>query len=83
MNRYKVPVAAAVVVVVSLSAGVVATLLEAREARIQRAAAERRFQDARGLIRYMMFELQNSIQKLPGSTPIKADMVKHLSLIHI
>ncbi len=25
----------------------------------------------------MMFELQNSIQKLPGSTPIKADMVKH------
>jgi len=25
----------------------------------------------------MMFELQNSIQKLPGSTPIKADMVQH------
>jgi non-specific serine/threonine protein kinase/serine/threonine-protein kinase len=77
VSRYKVPVAAAVLVILSLSAGVVATLFEAREAGIQRAAAERRFQDARGLIRYMMFELQNSIQKLPGSTPIKADMVKH------
>jgi serine/threonine protein kinase len=77
VTRYKVPVAAAVLVVLSLSVGVVATWLEAREAGIQRAAADRRFQDARGLIRYMMFELQNSIQKLPGSTPIKADMVKH------
>jgi non-specific serine/threonine protein kinase/serine/threonine-protein kinase len=77
VGRYKVPVAAAVLVILSLTAGVVATLFEAREAGIQRAAAERRFQDARGLIRYMMFELQNSIQKLPGSTPIKADMVKH------
>jgi serine/threonine protein kinase len=77
VGRNKVPVAAGVLVVLSLSAGLVATLFEAREAGIQRAAAERRFQDARGLIRYMMFELQNSIQKLPGSTPIKADMVKH------
>jgi non-specific serine/threonine protein kinase/serine/threonine-protein kinase len=77
VSRYKIPVAAAVVVVLSLSAGVVATLLEAREARMQRATSERQFQDARGLIRYMMFELQNSIEKLPGSTPIKADMVKH------
>jgi len=77
VGRYKIPVAAAVLVLLSLTAGVVATLVEAREARMQRAAAERRFQDARGLIRYMMFELQNSIQKLPGSTPIKADMVKH------
>jgi eukaryotic-like serine/threonine-protein kinase len=77
VRRHKIPVAAAVLVALSISAGVVATLLEAREAGIQRAAAERRFQDARGLIRYMMFELQTSIQKLPGSTPIKADMVKH------
>jgi tetratricopeptide (TPR) repeat protein len=77
VSRYKVPVAAAVLVVISLSAGVVATLLEAREAGIQRAAAERRFQDAHELAHYMMFELENSIQKLPGSTPIKADMVKH------
>ncbi len=77
VSRHKAPMAAVVLVVSSLSAGVVATLIEAREASTQRAAADRRFQDARGLIRYMMFELQNSIQKLPGSTPIKADMVKH------
>jgi non-specific serine/threonine protein kinase/serine/threonine-protein kinase len=77
VRRYKVPVAAAALVALSLTAGVVATLVEAREAGIQRAAAERRFQDAHELAHYMMFQLQNSIQKLPGSTPIKADMVKH------
>jgi eukaryotic-like serine/threonine-protein kinase len=75
--RHKAPVAAVALIVLILAAGVVATLVEAAEARHQRAAAERRFQEARELTRYMMFELQNSIQKLPGSTPIKADMVKH------
>ena len=64
-------------ILLSLTVGLVATLFEASEARRQRAAAERRFQDAHELARYMMFELQNSIQKLPGSTPIKADMVQH------
>ena len=75
--RHKAPVAAVVLILLSITAGIVATLMEASEARRQRAAAERRFQEARELTRYMMFELQNSIQKLPGSTPIKADMVKH------
>ena len=75
--RHKVRVAAAAIVAISLTAGVVATLMEANEARSQRAEAERRFQEARGLARYMMFELQTEIQKLPGSTPVKADMVKH------
>lgn len=75
--RHKGAVAAALVVVVSLTAGVAATLIEANEARKQREAAERRFNDTRELARYIMFELQTEIQKLPGSTPIKADMVKH------
>jgi hypothetical protein len=35
-----------------------------------------------GSARYMMFELQTSIQKLPGATPIKADMVRH-SLVYL
>jgi serine/threonine protein kinase len=75
--RHKLRVAAALVVLLSLTAGIVATLVEANEARRQRAEAERRFQEARQLARYMMFELQTEIQKLPGSTPVKADMVKH------
>jgi non-specific serine/threonine protein kinase/serine/threonine-protein kinase len=77
VSRHKMPVVAVVLVVLALTAGLVATLVEANEARKQRAAAERRFQEAHELTRYMMFELQTSIQKLPGSTPIKADMVKH------
>jgi eukaryotic-like serine/threonine-protein kinase len=75
--RHKVRAVAVLLILLSLTAGIVATLVEASEARRQRAAADRRFQEARELTRYMMFELQNSIQKLPGSTPIKADMVKH------
>jgi eukaryotic-like serine/threonine-protein kinase len=75
--RHKASAAAVLLILLSLAAGIVATLVEASEARRQRAAAERRFQEARELTRYMMFELQSSIQKLPGSTPIKADMVKH------
>ncbi len=75
--RHKAPVAAVLLILLSLTAGVVATLREAREADRQRVAAERRFNEARELTRYMMFELQTSIQKLPGSTPIKADMVRH------
>jgi eukaryotic-like serine/threonine-protein kinase len=75
--RHKVRAAAVLLILISITAGIAATLVEASEARRQRAAADRRFQEARELTRYMMFELQNSIQKLPGSTPIKADMVKH------
>lgn len=75
--RHKGSVIAALLVILSIAVGMVAVLFEAREAHLQRAAAERRFQEARQLARYMMFELQASIQKLPGSTPIKADMVRH------
>src|SRR6185312_7173678 len=75
--RHRGAVAALVVILLSLAAGAAATFREEREAVKQRAAAERRFEEARALTRYMMFELQTQIQKLPGSTPIKADMVKH------
>ena len=77
MARHTTLAVAAVLISLALAAGTAATWIEAREARRQRAAAERRFQEARELARYMMFELQTSIQKLPGATPIKADMVRH------
>ena len=75
--RHKASAAAVLLIVLSIATGVVATLIEASEARRQREAAERRFGEARELARYMMFELQTEIQKLPGSTPVKAEMVKH------
>jgi tetratricopeptide (TPR) repeat protein len=75
--RHKTSAIAAMAVVFSLTGGLTSTWAEAREARRQRAAAERRFQEARALAHYMMFELQTSIQKLPGATPVKADMVRH------
>jgi tetratricopeptide (TPR) repeat protein len=75
--RHKTSAIAAMAVVLSLAGGLTSTWAEAREARRQRAAAERRFQEARALAHYMMFELQTSIQKLPGATPVKADMVRH------
>ena len=75
--RHRIGVGAAFLLLLSIAAGLGATLVQAREAQRQRAIASERFEQARELIRYMMFELQGSIQNLPGATPIKADMVRH------
>jgi tetratricopeptide (TPR) repeat protein len=72
-NRARVAVAA--VIAVGLMAGFVGTLWQAHVARQERAAAERRFTEAEELARYLVFELQASVERLPGSTPLRAEMV--------
>jgi non-specific serine/threonine protein kinase/serine/threonine-protein kinase len=71
IRRHKVPVLAAAAAVVSLVAGMVATMVEARVARSQRALAERRFQDVRKLATTFLFDVHDAIQNLPGSTPAR------------
>jgi hypothetical protein len=44
---------------------------QARVARMERAKAERRFNDVRQLANSVVFELHDSIQNLPGSTPAR------------
>ena len=67
LKRNKVAALAGGVVAATLIVGIVATLLAAREARIERARAERRFDDVRKVANSLMFELHNSIKDIPGA----------------
>ncbi|MGA2116899.1 MAG: protein kinase [Bryobacteraceae bacterium] len=70
VTRHKSVVATVTLVTLSLVAGLVATLWEAR-------VAERRFADAHELAHYLQYDLRKSVAKLPGSTPVEADMARH------
>ncbi|MDQ3688187.1 MAG: tetratricopeptide repeat protein, partial [Acidobacteriota bacterium] len=76
VKRHKIGVAATGLMAVTLLAGVVATLWQARVARAERARAERRFNDVRQLANSFVFEFHDAIQNLPGSTPARALVVK-------
>lgn len=71
VTRHRAAVVAGVVVCVALLAGLVATLREARIARIQRTRAEQRFKDVRELANSDLFELHDALQKLPDSASVR------------
>ena len=62
---------AAGLVILSLIGGIFATALEARRANLQRARAEQRFNDVRRLAHSLMFEIDDSVKDLQGSTPTR------------
>jgi non-specific serine/threonine protein kinase/serine/threonine-protein kinase len=68
VGRHKAASAAAALVAISLTGGMAATLWEAHVAQMERARAERRFNDVRDLANSLMFEVHDAIQTLPGST---------------
>ena len=76
IKRHKVGVAASAVIVLVLLGGITTTIWQARVAHIQRARAEQRFNDVRKLANSFLFELHDAIEKLPGSTPARALLVK-------
>lgn len=73
--RNRVGVAAAVIVLLAIAAGVVATLWQARVAGAERERAERQFNDVRTLANSFLFEFSPKIEKLPGSTPARQLLV--------
>jgi eukaryotic-like serine/threonine-protein kinase len=76
VRRNRVAVAAAAVLMLSLAAGLAGTLWQARVARQERANAEQRFNDARALANYLLFDLYDSVGKVPGTLPVQADMAR-------
>ena len=68
IRRHTAGVAAAAAMGLVLAAGIAATIREARIAEIERARAEKRFQDVRQLANSLMFEIHDSIEGLPGAT---------------
>ncbi|MEP7071298.1 MAG: protein kinase, partial [Verrucomicrobiota bacterium] len=76
VERNKITVAAALLVLLSLIAGIVATSWQAHVAREERARAERRFDQVRALAKSYLFEFHDAIEGLPGSTPARELLVR-------
>ena len=68
IKRNKAAMLAAVLILVTLIGGIVAT-------NVERARAERRFSDVRRLANSFMFEVHDAIESLPGSTPARELLV--------
>jgi serine/threonine protein kinase/tetratricopeptide (TPR) repeat protein len=78
VRRQRIAVAAGLLVIATLTAGIVTTAREARiadrqrrEAEAQRARAEARFNDVRRLADSFLFEFDAAIANLPGATPAR------------
>lgn len=76
VRRQKVAVTAALLIALTLIAGIIATAWKNSVARAERARAERRFGEVRQLANSFVFEVHDSIEKLPGSTPARSLIVQ-------
>jgi eukaryotic-like serine/threonine-protein kinase len=76
IRRQRVAVAAAVLVLITLLVGIVATTWQARVARAERERSERRFNEVRQLANSIVFEVHDAVQNLPGSTPARSLIVQ-------
>ena len=76
VRRHYKAAAAAVLLAILLVAGVVGIAWEAHVARVQRARAERRFNDVRKLADSFLFEFHDSIEKIPGTLAARQLILK-------
>ena len=76
IRRRKFAVGAAALIVVTLLVGVIATAWQARVARVERARAERRFNEVRQLANSFVFEVHDAVWNLPGSTTARSLIVQ-------
>jgi non-specific serine/threonine protein kinase/serine/threonine-protein kinase len=75
VRRRKFGVAAAAAILMTLIAGVVATMWQARIAQAERARAERRFNEVRKLANSVLFDYHDAIESLPGATAVRERLV--------
>lgn len=76
IQRNKVGVAAAVLLVLTLLGGIIGTTWQAVAAKRERVRAERRFGDVRKLANSFLFEFHDSVKDLAGATPARELVVK-------
>jgi eukaryotic-like serine/threonine-protein kinase len=75
-RRHKAAVSAGVLIAATLIGATVLTAWQARVARHERDRAERRFNQVRKLANAVLFDYHDQIEKLAGSTLVRAQMVK-------
>ena len=76
IRRNKFGVLAAALIALALLVGMAATSWQAHVAHLERARAERRFNDVRKLANSYLFEIHAAIENLPGSTPARQLIVQ-------
>lgn len=76
IQRNRLATAAALLILVSLIGGLFATTWEARRARMEKARAERRFNDVRRLAHSVLFDYHDLIKNLPGATAARERLVR-------
>ncbi len=76
IQRNKIVVGAAALIIISLVLGIVFSLWQADRARKERDRAERRFQDVRQLSHSLLFEISPKIERLPGSVEARELLVQ-------
>jgi non-specific serine/threonine protein kinase/serine/threonine-protein kinase len=76
VRRHRAGVAAAALVLVTLFAGIVVTVREARIAEANRRRADARFNDVRQLANSLVFEVHDSIRQIPGTTAARRLIVE-------
>jgi serine/threonine protein kinase/tetratricopeptide (TPR) repeat protein len=79
VRRNKAVVLAAALVVITLITATGITAWQARVARRERDKAQSRFNQVRKLANKVVFEYNDGIEKLEGSTPVREKMVKDAS----
>lgn len=74
--RHRVAVTAVLLLVLSVAGGVAATLRQAQTALEQSRIAQRRFSEVRRLANSMLFEVEEAVAPLPGSTTARELLVR-------
>jgi tetratricopeptide (TPR) repeat protein len=77
VRRHKAGVIAAVLVLLAILAGMTGTLWQSHLARVQRAKAERRFNDVRKLATSNLFEVYPEVENLAGSLKARESILKN------
>jgi len=76
VRRHKAAATAAVLLLLSLVAGIAATAWQARIAELHRRRAEKRFSEVRTLARSFLFEIHDAIRDLEGATKARETIVR-------
>lgn len=76
VRRHRLAVVGATLLFLSLLGGILATTRAARQARAERARAERRFAQVRQLANTFLFDFHDKIQSVPGTTEARGLVAK-------
>ena len=76
IRRHRAGSAAAALVLLAIAAGTAATAWQAQVARAERVKAERRFDDVRRLANSFLFEFDEAIRNVQGTTPARELIIR-------